>query len=76
MKILSYNIRGLGGRVKKEEVRGLIGKFCPDFVCLQETKYCDHMSFNPLSIWGSNVNAGWAAKDAIGQSGGIWSSWG
>lgn len=58
MKILSYNIRGVGGSVKKQEIKGIIGNFCPDFVCIQEIKYCDHSSFNPNSMWDDGVRLG------------------
>lgn len=32
MKILSYNVRGVGARVKKQVLRVLIGKYCLNFV--------------------------------------------
>jgi exonuclease III len=38
MKILSWNVRGLGGLEKRKEVRGLIGEMQPWIVCIQETK--------------------------------------
>jgi endonuclease/exonuclease/phosphatase family metal-dependent hydrolase len=43
MKIISWNIRGLGGMVKRKEVRKLVGEQIPSIVCLQETKqeHCD-----------------------------------
>lgn len=37
MKIISFNIRGLGGRIKKE-VRQMVKIQTPDMVCLQESK--------------------------------------
>lgn len=39
MKIMSWNIRGLGNKVKKRELKGLIDGERPDFVCIQETKW-------------------------------------
>jgi exonuclease III len=43
MKLVSWNVRGLGGPEKKREVRSLIKEKCPFIVCLQETKLqnCD-----------------------------------
>jgi len=38
MKIISLNIRGAGGVVKRNYVRDLISREQVDMVCLQETK--------------------------------------
>lgn len=38
MKVLSYNVRGLGGFEKRDEVRRLVNDKHPFVVCLQETK--------------------------------------
>lgn len=57
------------GRIKKEEVRNLIGKFHPDFVCLQESKYVDHSVFSPNAICGGGVDVGWVVKNYIWLSG-------
>lgn len=38
MKLISLNIRDLGGRVKKREVKQLVVDQKPQLVCLQETK--------------------------------------
>lgn len=38
MKILSWNVRGLGGFAKRPEVRKLFVEKCPSIVCLQEMK--------------------------------------
>lgn len=32
MKIISWNVRGLGGMEKRKEVRALIQDKCPDFM--------------------------------------------
>lgn len=68
MKIVSYNIRGLGGRIKKKEIRELIRKFNSSVVFLQETKYINHNNVLIHSIWG-NTNVEWRAKDAQGLAG-------
>lgn len=38
MKILSYNIKGLGGRVKCNMIKKLVVEEGVNMVCLQETK--------------------------------------
>ena len=38
MNIMSYNIRGLGGRLKKKEVHSLISKYKLNVIYEQETK--------------------------------------
>lgn len=39
MKMLSYNIRGLGGRVKKSKIRNIVVKENIEFVCIQEQRW-------------------------------------
>jgi len=49
MKILSWNVRGLGGFAKRPEVRKLINEKNPFIVCIQETNclllrtFCVHL---------------------------------
>lgn len=38
MRIGTYNIRGLGGRLKKTEIRNFIRSEMLEFICIQETK--------------------------------------
>ena len=38
MKVLSYNYRGLGSKVKEEAMKDLIRLSQPDIVLIQETK--------------------------------------
>lgn len=38
MKIISYNIRGLGRWEKKREIQKLVRQRSPSVVCIQETK--------------------------------------
>lgn len=38
MKIMSYNVRGLGGRVKKRVIRELVQKEDVGVLCIQESK--------------------------------------
>lgn len=39
MKIISYNVRGLGGGEKKVEVRRLVNEKHLFVLCIQETKW-------------------------------------
>jgi len=43
MKVVSWNVRGLGGFEKRKEVRSLVTEKRPWILCLQETKLqrCD-----------------------------------
>lgn len=74
MKILSTNIRGLGSRVKKREVRDLIRSQKVDFVCIQESKLEIVDDLICQSVWGDG-QIGWATREASGRSGGIISIW-
>lgn len=38
MKIISFNVRGLGGWEKRREVRKLVNEHSPWVLCIQETK--------------------------------------
>jgi exonuclease III len=74
MKIISWNIRGLGGLEKRKEVRKLVGDLCPSILCLQETKLqtCDtHLC---LSLWGNSPHA-FSYRPSIGASGGLLTLW-
>ena len=53
MNFLSFNMRGLGGRVKKKKVRDLVRTKKVDFMALQNTKDIG-MEFNICrGLWGS-----------------------
>ncbi|MCH79554.1 cysteine-rich receptor-like protein kinase [Trifolium medium] len=74
MKILSWNIRGLGGMEKKKEVRDLVKEKNPWFLCLQETKLgvCD--DFLCASLWGNSPH-GYSFRPPVGASGGLLILW-
>jgi hypothetical protein len=38
MKLISWNVRGLGGFEKRREVRQLVREKCPFIFCIQESK--------------------------------------
>ncbi|CAL0333597.1 unnamed protein product [Lupinus luteus] len=74
MIIISINIRGLGGRLKKKEIRDLVRVYKPDFICIQETKMDCVNSKLCHSLWGGE-EIDWAFVPAEGASGGILSIW-
>jgi exonuclease III len=74
MRIISWNIRGLGGLVKRKEVRKLIGEKHPSIVCLQETKLplCD--DFLCSSLWDNSPHA-FSFRPSVGALGGLLIIW-
>ena len=70
MKIISYNVRGLGRGVKWGAIRRMIKKETVDFICLQETK--KDLVDSPMcqALWG-NVDVRWEMLPAINSAGGI-----
>ncbi|GAU16879.1 hypothetical protein TSUD_368280 [Trifolium subterraneum] len=74
MIIGSLNVRGLGGRIKKKEVREIIYSNHLDFIAIQETKLqvvdeglCHYLWGNPFCEWSFIL--------VVGNSGGILSIW-
>ncbi|GLT52165.1 hypothetical protein SLA2020_255190 [Shorea laevis] len=74
MRIISMNIRGLGGSNKKRGLRELVRKEKADLVFIQETKLEVFDDKLAKSIWGDE-HCAWVAKDARGRSGGIACVW-
>jgi exonuclease III len=74
MKIVSWNVRGLGRAEKKKEVRKLVGEKNLFIVCLQETKLqvCDDALCS--SLWG-NSPFGFSFCLYVGASGGLLTIW-
>jgi hypothetical protein len=75
MIVISFNVRGFGGRVKRRRVRELIREHKVDFLALQETKMEDISEKLCRSLWGS-TDCAWAFFPSEGASGGILSIWG
>lgn len=74
MKLLSFNIRGAGSRIKRKQAQDIIRSQGIDFCCLQETKI-EAMSDRIVRlIWGGD-NVGWADRGSEGRSGGILTLW-
>ncbi|RVX23794.1 hypothetical protein CK203_000662 [Vitis vinifera] len=74
MKIISWNVRGLGSRNKRRMVKDFLRSENPDVVMIQETKYenCDRRFVG--SVW-TVRNKDWVALPAPGASGGILIIW-
>ncbi|GAU42662.1 hypothetical protein TSUD_398680 [Trifolium subterraneum] len=73
-RIVSWNVRGLGGLEKRREFRKLISENNPFIVCIQETKLgaCDDLLC--ASMWGSTTH-GYSFRPSVGASGGILVMW-
>lgn len=74
MKLMSYNIRGLGKKIKRSELKNLIKDHRIDVCCIQETKIEKIESWMCRAIWGNN-NFDWAYKESADLSGGMLIIW-
>jgi len=74
MKLLSWNVRGLGGAAKRREVSHLVRENKPLVLCLQETKLSVLDAFVCNTIWG-DVNVDFSYRPSKGASGGITTLW-
>ncbi|MCI41742.1 cytochrome P450, partial [Trifolium medium] len=74
MKIISGNIRGLGGLEKRNEVRKLVGDLNPLILCLQETKLQTCDDFLCSTLWGNSPHA-FSYRPSVGASGGQLTLW-
>lgn len=71
---ISWNIRGLNGRIKKTSLRKLITTHNPDFVFVQETKM-DLLSPKIVkSLW-NDPDIEWLFSPSMGNSGGLLLMW-
>ncbi|KAL8506366.1 hypothetical protein ACS0TY_017299 [Phlomoides rotata] len=74
MKILCYNVRGLGKKAKRREIRDIIKKQNIDLCCIQETKMEEVSKNRCAGLWGDS-NFYWAYSESEGRAGGILSIW-
>jgi hypothetical protein len=74
MIVCSFNIRGLGSRVKRNKIRDLVKDHNLDFLAIQETKMEEMSDVLCYSLWGSR-DVGWLAVPSRGNSGGLLSLW-
>jgi exonuclease III len=69
-----WNVRGLGHRVKRDDVRAAIESFLPVVLCLQETKLPLISPFFASSFLPPSLRT-FIFKPSIGASGGILTDW-
>ncbi|XP_058106396.1 uncharacterized protein LOC131249620 [Magnolia sinica] len=74
MKIVSWNVRGVGSKHKRSLIKATISTRNPDVVCFQETKVATFKNSLLASLWGV-ADAKWFALDADGSSRGILIAW-
>jgi exonuclease III len=74
MKIVSWNVRGLGRLEKRKEVRKLIGDLAPSILCIQETKLQSCDASLSLALWGNSPHA-FSYRSSVGASGGLLTLW-
>jgi len=74
MIVSTFNVRGLGGRVKKNKICDLVRQNKIDFLALQETKLEDINQALCYSFWGSE-DCEWVFRASKGSSGRILSIW-
>ena len=74
MKILSWNVRGLGSKAKRKRVKETISKATPDVVLLQETKLEILDDMVVRDIWESRFK-GWECLPFVGALGGVLVIW-
>ncbi|KAL8513736.1 hypothetical protein ACS0TY_013010 [Phlomoides rotata] len=67
MRILSYNVRGLGKKAKRMKVKEIIKKQNIDLCCIQETKMEEVSKLRCLGLWG-NPNFEWAFRESEERS--------
>jgi len=74
MKLVSWNVRGLGSFDKRREVRKLVEEKKPLILCLQETKLgvCDEKL--TLLMWGDSNHA-FSFRPSVGALGGLLTVW-
>jgi len=74
MKLISINIRGLGGDIKRKYIRELLHKEKAGVLCVQKTKLVrldDALCYN---LWDSN-DISWVHRGVAREGGGILTMW-
>ena len=77
MKILSWNVHGLGSRVKRAIIKESVRRNkIDDVLLIQETKLRTVSDSLVKEVWGRSLSY-WCCREAVGAAGGIivmWSS--
>lgn len=74
MKIVSWNIRGIGDQSKHLAIKRLIMKTNPELVLIQETKK-DSIEIDIIKAMWSSKEIGWIYSEAYGKSGRLLTMW-
>lgn len=74
MKLLSYNVRGLGGNAKKRVVRELVCHQHVELLCIQETK-CQVVDRKMCGLLWGDSEFEWKATQAVNRGGGLLCIW-
>ncbi|KAL2974380.1 hypothetical protein AAZX31_14G101500 [Glycine max] len=74
MKIMSYNIRGLGRGLKWASIRKLVKRECVEMLCLQETKKDVMDKALCQALWGDS-DVKWELQPECNGAGGILCMW-
>lgn len=75
MKIMSYNVRGFGGKLKSKLVKNTVKKEEVDILCVQESKLLSIDIQICSEVWGDR-EVDWRFVPAQNSSGGIITMWG
>lgn len=70
MKIFSWNVRGLGWRMKRCAIKEVLGKVCLDFIIVQETKL-EEVDRKIIKSYWSFSYKGWTFLLSCGRLGGV-----
>lgn len=74
MKMISWNIKGIGNEFKRRELKGRLDREKPDFVCVQGTKKEMIQARLCQAIWGS-TGFDWAFRASSGRLEGMLCIW-
>jgi len=74
MKIISMNIRGIRGSIKRNYLRSLISEEQANMMCIQETKCSVFNKESVFLLWGSN-EIEWVENGASNNVGGLITIW-
>ncbi|GLT98877.1 hypothetical protein SLE2022_163520 [Rubroshorea leprosula] len=74
MKVISFNVRGFGGVVKRKEISKLVRQENPDFLFIQETKL-EKIEYSVCrGVWNSD-DFEWVMQNSNGSFGGLLCIW-
>ncbi|KAL8488156.1 hypothetical protein ACS0TY_024444 [Phlomoides rotata] len=68
MKMFSMNVRGLGKKAKRKEIRSMLIKYNIDMCCIQETKIENLEEKVCKSLW-RDQHFDWAGQESTARSG-------